>query len=142
MAGSCQIDFYLLGSPTLEAPRLACKLALMAWERGHTIAVVTDSDSAAALDELMWDYPEGRFLPHECGTAAGDSPAPIIILDSVPQTDADVVINLTAQPLPEPQLFNRLLEIVPHRPAERQASREKFKAYRALGFEPSAHEIN
>ena len=33
------------------------------------------------------------------------------------------------------QAWNRLLEIVPHRPAEREASREKFRHYRAGGLD-------
>jgi DNA polymerase-3 subunit chi len=142
VTGSCQVDFYLLGSPGQEAPRLACKLALMAWERGHDIAVVTGGDTeAAALDELMWQYPEGRFLPHErCGPDEA-SPAPVRILCSFPEHQSDVVINLSSRPLPEPRSCKRLLEIVPHHSEEREASRRKYQAYRALGIEPSTHEI-
>ena len=55
--------------------------------------------------------------------------------------DADVVINLCIQPIPEPQRFNRLLEIVPQKPEDRQASRQKFRAYRQLGIEPATHNI-
>jgi len=142
VADRCQIDFYLLGSPRQEAPQLACKLALMAWERGHSIAVVaSDEQSAAALDDLMWQYPEGRFLPHERCTPGGGSPAPVRIMCAFPARGSDVVINLSSQPLPELQNCRRLLEIVPHQPEEREASRHKYKAYRAQGVEPSMHEI-
>lgn len=142
MAANCQIDFYLLGSPTMEAPRLACKLALMAWERGHAITVVAEGDEQAAdLDDLMWQLPEGRFLPHERSDPGAACPAPVKIQCSFPEQQADVVINLSSRPFSEPGLCQRLLEIVPHRPAEREASRRKFKAYRALGVEPSTHQI-
>jgi DNA polymerase IIIc chi subunit len=35
--------------------------------------------------------------------------------------------------------FRRLLEIVPAEPAQRDASREKFRNYRALGLSPETH---
>lgn len=140
MSEHCQVDFYLLGSPALEAERLACRLALMAWERGHRITIVSrDEAQSKHLDQLMWKSPEGRFLPHEPGD---QHPAPVRLLCAAPEGEADVVINLTDTPMPLPLAWNRLLEIVPHRTAEREASREKFRHYRAGGLDPRAHDIN
>ncbi len=141
MAGDaqCKVDFYLLGSPRLSAEHLACKLSMMAWERGHRIHVVAADDRVDALDELMWSYPEDRFLPH--GPAGKDAAAPVRI-GGEPPADADLVINLTPEPLTVSARWRRLLEIVPHDPAEREASREKFRAYRAHGLAPDTHEMN
>lgn len=141
MAENCQIDFYLLGPDAPGADYLACRLALMAWERGHSIDIVTGSETEThTLDNLLWRYPPGRFLPH--ATEADREPAPIRIRHAAPEGSADVVINLTKAALREPNRFRRLLEIVPHREAERSASRDKFRAYRALGLEPGTHEIS
>lgn len=140
MGELCQVDFYLLGSPELKPDRLACKLAVMAWERGHQVSIVTEDHAAAgALDDLLWECPEGRFVPHERGD---DSSAAVQVLDKAPTGAADVVINLTRTALDTPLSFQRLLEIVPHRKAEREASREKFRHYRAAGLDPQAHDIN
>ena len=140
MSDACQVDFYLLGAPEQDADRLACRLALMAWERGHEIEIVTGSEAEALrLDELMWSSPDGRFLPHD---VAPDGAAPVRILAQPPEAAADVVINLTPAPLPRPEQCRRLLEIVPHRPADREASRDKFRAYRALGLHPETHSID
>lgn len=140
---NCQVDFYLLGSAAKSAEKLACKLAMMAWERGHRIAIVTENAAAAAaLDQLMWDYPAGRFLPHERCGADEASVAPVCILPSPPSEAAEVLINLSSEPMPEPRLFGRLLEIVPFQPDDRRASRDKYRAYSAMGIEPSTHEIN
>jgi DNA polymerase-3 subunit chi len=142
VSGNCQVDFYLLGSAAMDANSLACRLAAMAWERGHSIDIVTgDEQASRQLDDLMWAYPEGRFLPHE-RSAAGATQAPVRIHLEPPAGRADVVINLTTTPLEQPDRFTRLLEIVPHQPAEREASRNKFRAYRAAGLEPATHEIN
>lgn len=141
MAGDalCKVDFYLLGSPRLDAEKLACKLAMMAWERGHHIHVCTRDDRTAAVDELMWTYPEGRFLPHEPATDTAVAP---IRVGGAPPADADLVINLTPEPLAVSSQWRRLLEIVPHDPADREASRTKFRAYRAHGLAPDTHEMN
>lgn len=142
MGDRCQVDFYLLGSPSLSAGHLACRLALMAWERGHSICIVTgDEKSAKALDELLWAYPEGRFLPHEL-SEPGASPSPVTISASLPADASDVVINLTDKALEGDLNFQRLLEIVPHREPERKASRQKFRTYRSLGLDPCKHDIN
>lgn len=140
MSAPCQVDFYQLTDPARAPEQLACKLALMAWERGHRVAILgRDSAQVDDLDRLLWQSPEGRFLPHERGE---DHPAPVSLLLTVPESAGDVGINLTDQPLPQPLPFRRLLEIVPFRDEEREAARKKFRAYRAQGLDLKTHKIN
>ena len=138
----CQVDFYVLARPGQSAEKLACRLAMKAWQNGHRVMVQTrDEAQAIALDEMMWDEPPGRFLPHSSG--AGSDKAPVSI-QAQPRTEtdgSDLLINLTAEPVTEPQRFRRLLEIVPAEAQQRAASRLKFKAYRDLGLEPVTHTI-
>ena len=142
MTETCQVDFYVLGDGALTAEQLACRLALMAWEQGHQIAVLTETtDIANKLDELMWDYPTGRFLPHSA--EPGDTRAPVIIgkSDMPIPGDKEVIINLTSTAISEPDRFKRLLEIVPGSPSQRTASRHKFRSYREQGLVPASHAI-
>lgn len=142
MPGRCQVDFYVLQDAGLSARHLACRLALMAWEQGHRIAVVTENEAEArALDELMWDHPPGRFLPHSLGSGDSASPVQIGAIGDAIGQDRDLVINLTSLEFPDPERLSRLLEIVPARTAERAASRDKFKAYRSRGLTPVAHKM-
>jgi DNA polymerase-3 subunit chi len=139
----CQVDFYLLGESSPDADNLACRLALMAWERNQKIFIITATEtSIKQLDELMWQYPEGRFLPHASASDKDSGKAPVNIgtLSSLKPTD--VVINLCPEAVPEPERFSRLLEIVPYAENERQASRVKYKTYRNLGLKPQTHHIN
>ena len=77
---SCQVDFYLLGESSPGATKLACRLALMALERKQKIFIVTTSDaSSEQLDKLMWQYPEGRFIPHAIAGEQDSSKAPVTI---------------------------------------------------------------
>jgi len=142
MKATCQVDFYVLGDSALTADQLACRLAMMAWERGHKIAVLTETtDLANKLDQLMWDYPAGRFLPHSADP--GDKRSPVIIGKSDMELPggSEVIINLTPTTISGPDRFKRLVEIVPGSPSQRTASRNKFRSYREQGLNPVSHSV-
>jgi len=142
-ARSCQVDFYLLGEASPGAAKLACRLALMALERKQKIFIITSSDAKGKqLDELMWQYPEGRFLPHATIEDRDSAKAPVKIGTLSGLNPADVVINLCPEAVPQPERFSRVLEIVPYADDEKTASRVKFRNYRNLGLKPQTHEIN
>ena len=142
MTNSCQIDFYVLESEARSADHLACRLAMMAWEQGHRITVLTESpQDAERLDELMWEFPAGRFLPHTVAEKDNKAPVTIGTHDSLQKADGGVVINLTRTAVAETGRFSRLLEIVPHSASERATSRLKFREYRDQGLEPASHPI-
>jgi DNA polymerase-3 subunit chi len=135
---NCQVDFYVLADPALSAHQLTCRLAMMAWEQGHRIAVITaDPGEAESLDETMWDYPAGRFLPHQKGPSPTNAPICIEVTGADIQPDRDVVINLADGAVSDPSRFKRLLEIVPGAEQKRQAARDKFRAYRNMGLDPA-----
>lgn len=138
-AASCQVDFYVLQDEAQSADLLACRLALMAWEQGKRILVQVGSEAdCARLDDLMWQHPLGRFLPH--ATMQGRS-APIMIgtVSQIGKQVSNVLINLTTTAISEPLRFQRLLELVPANDNQRSASREKYREYRAFGLEPATH---
>lgn len=139
----CQVDFYLLGASSSGADKLICRLALMAWERKQKIFIITATESSGKqLGELMWQYPEGRFLPHSGVNDQDSGKAPVNIGTLSSLNPTDVVINLCPEAVPQPERFSRVLEIVPYAENERQASRVKYKTYRNLGLQPQTHEIN
>ena len=139
---ACQVDFYVLQDPAQSPDRLAARLAMMAWEQGFTAMVLAGSEAEAGrLDDLLWTSPPGRFLPH--GRAGRDGPEPVTVGTTADLRAgcADVVINLSQDPVPEPGRFRRLLEFVPTGAAERARSRDTFRHYRQLGLDPSSHTI-
>ena len=139
----CQVDFYLLGASSSGADKLACRLALMAWERKQKIFIITATESSGKqLGELMWQYPQGRFLPHSGAEDEGCGKAPVNIGTLSGLNPTDVVINLCPEAVPQPERFSRVLEIVPYAESERQASRVKYKTYRNQGIKPQTHPIN
>jgi len=139
----CQVDFYLLGEASLGVDKLACRLALMALEHNQKVFVIAPSEaSACQLDELMWQYPEGRFVPHARSGAEDSAKAPVNIGTLTALKPAEVVINLCPEPVPRPESFRRVLEIVPAADDEKAASRVKYRNYRNQGLMPRTHEIN
>lgn len=143
MDDRCQVDFYVLARPTQSAGEVACRLAMKAWNQGHRIVVrTTDENESRQLDELMWDYPPGRFLPHGISSVGPEAPVSIVARDEVIPDERDLVINLCIEPVPEPLRFTRLCEIVPAEPAHRDASRSKYRAYRDQGLSLKTHELN
>lgn len=142
MAESCQVDFYVLAAPGLSPSELACRLCLKAWESGHRIALLAGGEAEAnELDSLMWDCPPGRFLPHGQDSRGDAAPVRITTRAADLSADRDLVVNLAEAPIPEPGRFRRLLEIVPADERQRDASREKFRQYRALGLDCKKHDI-
>lgn len=142
MSSSCQVDFYVLKTPSLDARKLACRLAMMAWERGHHITLITDTDALARdMDKLLWELPADRFLPHGPALEPEGKAAPVVITTMSGVDTGDVMINLSLQAVPEPTRFNRLLEIVSQQEDQLLASREKYRHYKDQGINPMTHEI-
>lgn len=142
MNNNCQVDFYVLASEQQSAKQVACRLAMKAWEQGYHVLVLTpDEDEAQSLDQEMWNFPSGRFLPHARGQADAEVAVSIEIQGAGIPDDRDVVINLSDQAVTEPGQLKRLLEIVPCADQQRLASRQKFRVYRELGLQPSTHNI-
>lgn len=140
---NCQVDFYQIESAGREPAALACRLALMAWERGHRVAIISpDERSATALDQLLWEQPERRFVPHGRSGSPEAVGAAVTITLRAPNGAADVVINLAEEPVRDVSRCKRLLEIVPFDEQQRQASRSKYKVYMAQGVKPNLHKIN
>jgi len=147
---TCQVDFYVLQDEEKSVEHLACQLAMMAWEQGLRSMLLTSGEGQVKkLDELMWSVPAGRFLPHQPAAqaakdiAASAGPAPVTIgtMSDLDNSAAEVIINLDLHAVPRPGRFKRLLELVPARDAEREASRIKFRTYREVGLQPVSHKM-
>ncbi len=132
-----------MGESSQGANSLACHLALMAWERKQKIFIITATEATGEhLAKLMWQIPEGRFLPHASVGDPDSDKAPVNIGTLSGLNPADIVINLCPEAVPQPKRFSRVLEIVPYAENERQASRVKYKTYVNCGLNPRTHEIN
>ena len=139
-----KIDFYILSEEqSSAADAFACRLTEKAYTLGHRIYLHTDNAASAKhLDNLLWTFRDGSFLPHEmAATTPPESPI-VVGYQAVPEDQDDLLINLANTPLPELQRFSRVAEIVAGDESRRSAARERFRQYRDLGYELESHQIN
>ncbi len=136
-------DFYLIAKPRFrdDPLLLVCELAKRAFESGQSALILARSaDQADALDEKLWEFDENAFIPHQLAGDDDDAITPVLIVaPGVSTPDRTLVINLRDECAPG--LFERVLEVVPADEAQRLGSRERWKTYKAAGFEVNKHDM-
>ncbi|MBL8200731.1 MAG: DNA polymerase III subunit chi [Chromatiales bacterium] len=144
-----RVTFYVLtGADSGSRLGYACRLAEKAYKLQHRIhAHAVDSSMARNLDELLWTFRQGSFVPHELLAQGGTPPlAPVTIgaADAEGQAEppaADLLINLATEVPAFYRRFPRVAEIIDGSPAGREAGRARHRFYRAQGLEPETHEV-
>jgi DNA polymerase-3 subunit chi len=151
-----RVDFYVMeGTAAAARLKVACRLAEKAYLAGQRALIWhTDRAELESLDELLWTFADGSFVPHDWLTSNGlpghsDSlqrvaqiaatslPAPVLLSAGAPPAAAlDFVVNLASEPPPFLHLTRRIAEIIDGDEGRRRAGRARFKAYRELGVEP------
>lgn len=143
-----RVDFYQLPDKDLEASlRFACRLCLKALSGGMVVHVrVDDQQQAQALDELMWDYPKHRLVPHTIIDDAEKADAlatlkqnPVHIGWQEPSHDTGLLINLGNDVPSFFGRFDRVAEIIVD--ASKVLRREHYKFYRQRGYPLHHHAL-
>jgi DNA polymerase-3 subunit chi len=136
-------DFYLIAKPRFrdDPLLLVCELARRAFESGQaTLILARSTDQADALDEKLWEFDEHAFIPLQLAGDEDDAIAPVLIAaPGVDTPERALVINLRDDCAPG--LFERVLEVVPADEPQRLGSRERWKTYKAAGFEVNKHDM-
>jgi DNA polymerase-3 subunit chi len=140
-----RIDFYLLENTPDNLEIVACRLAEKAFRQGHQTFVLTPGqDDVRRLDDLLWTFSAGSFVPHSLqdeGSGADDLP-PVLIGHQEPSPAChDVLITL----LPEVpgcfSRFQRVAEFVGPTGEEKRLARERFRFYRDRGYVLETHTL-
>jgi DNA polymerase III subunit chi len=142
---SPRVDFYVSADAGESARlRLACRVAEKAYlARQRVLVFIDDPALLAKLDELLWTFGDGTFVPHDVVSAPGAvCEAPVALTTgALPAAHADVLLNLAPAVPAFFGKFARVAEFLDARPEVRAAGRERFKAYRAQSIEPQTHNI-
>ena len=140
-----RVDFYVLAQVDERARHiLACKLAEKAWRLENTVYIHAKNRSdAERLDQLLWTFRDGSFVPHGlAGRDDGTQASPIMIgCDEQGVGDRDLLINLCDEIPPFIEGFPRVAELVTSDETCRQASRRRYAAYRDRGHELKTHNL-
>jgi DNA polymerase-3 subunit chi len=136
-------DFYLIAKPRFrdDPLLLVCELAKKAFESGQpTLILARSLDQAEQLDEKLWEFDADAFVPHQIAGDEDDAITPILIVPP-DSTTADRVFVINLRDECAPGLFERVLEVVPADEAQRLGSRERWKTYKAAGFEVAKRDM-
>ena len=140
-----RVDFYVL-ERTDERSRqlLACKLAEKAYRLDHTVYIhARNSADAERLDELLWTFRDGSFVPHGLvANSDGSELSPVVIgCDAANAKGRDLLINLCDEIPPVAEAFPRVAELVTSDENCRRLSRQRYAAYRDQGHTINTHKL-
>jgi DNA polymerase-3 subunit chi len=140
-----RVDFYILAQVDERARHmLACKLAEKAWRLENTVYIHAKSrGDAERLDELLWTFRDGSFVPHGlAGRNDGTEHSPIMVgYDDHGPGERDLLINLCDEIPPCVKGFPRVAELVTSDQTCRETSRKRYAAYRDQGHELNTHKL-
>jgi DNA polymerase-3 subunit chi len=141
---AARIDFYILSDSGRDSRlRFACRLSEKAYNMNtHVYAHTPSPEQADRLDQMLWTFRDGSFVPHARFTADAEQRAPISIGTPEIYSEAgELLINLCDVVPTFYSGFERIAEIVAADESSRKAGRERFRHYRDLGADPATHNI-
>ena len=140
-----KVDFYLLSTAGAESrERTACRLAEKAWRLGHRVyLLVPDQTTALEMDELLWTFSQGSFVPHAVLTDNADADThPVLIGHAEPPAALnDVLVSLAREVPPWFSRFARVAELVGAADDDKARARERFRFYRERGYPLDTHNL-
>jgi DNA polymerase III subunit chi len=142
-----QVDFYILESDSEDARlRLACRIVDKATQQNQHVFINSSSDvEAQKLDELLWTFSQGSFIPHKNVRQPVESPPrePVVIALNQPPVGErwDVLINLAPEVPDFFSRYERVAEVVDGNAARREQSRGRYRFYRDRGYPLNTHQV-
>lgn len=140
-----KVDFYVLpGSGEIARRQFACRLAEKAYRLDNSVHIhVADRDSLQELDDLMWTFRDGSFVPHEIiGTTRQVPASPVTIgCDEALRENCDLLINLGESIPASAASFPRVAEVVTSDEDSKTLSRQRFVDYREQGHTLDTHKL-
>ena len=140
-----RIDFYIL--PEGDAgghETVSCRLVEKVYKLGMNVYVHTDSpEQARRLDDLLWSFRAGSFLPHALHPRQDDDDEVPVRIGSgaEPWANAQVLINLAGTVPLFFSRFERVAEVVAPGEAGKAQGRERYRFYRDRGYPLQSHNL-
>ncbi len=137
-------DFYLIAKPRFadDPLLLVCELAKRCFRAAMpTLILVRDPAQAELLDGRLWDFEEDAYIPHQiAGMDKDDEDTPVLIVPpEIDVPDRTYILNLRDAAFRG--TCERVLEVVPANPSAREPLRERWRDYKARGFELNKHDM-
>ena len=142
-----RVDFYVLKSTAPKERRtFACRLAEKAYLRNMSVVILgASAEEAKAMDELLWTFSDGSFVPHRYleGAQPEAVPEPVrLTADLEGAGGADLLVNLSDRLPLDLARYARIAEIIDADPERRRLGRERFKSYRERKLALETHQLD
>jgi len=140
-----RVDFYVSAEAGDGARlRLVCRVVEKAYLAKQRVVCYSDDPTLLPrLDEMLWTFGDGSFVPHDLFGGGNAPDAPVVLTTGpMPPGEPEVLVNLAQAVPPFFAKFARVAEFLDARPEIRGAGRERFKAYRAQAIEPQTHNVS
>ncbi|KGD95811.1 DNA polymerase III subunit chi [Achromobacter sp. RTa] len=146
-----RIDF-AFGAP--DRLRMACQVVRKRFLAGQRLVVYCkDGSRLAAFDRMLWAFDDTSFVPHVLANDPLAADTPVVLTAGDPQQAAAAasqgghpapswLLNLDNDCPPGFEAFERLLEIVSDDPDDKQAARQRWRAYQGAGHAPHSHDLS
>lgn len=130
-----QVIFYSLAEDDSDGHQLVCQLSAALYGGKQRVSVwCKNQTQAESLDELLWQAPADRFIPHNLKGEGPRGGAPVeICWDEQSVRLGQHVLVTSALTLSEPSRFQQIIDFVPTDEVARQAARERYKYYQRMG---------
>jgi DNA polymerase-3 subunit chi len=120
-----------------------CRLAEKAWKLDHRVWIRTENAAASReLDDLLWSYQDGSFLPHAKVSDPDAEGSPILIGETAPRVGINLLINLGPEVPEYCDAFPRIAEIINADIELKQQGRARYAHYAKSNYTLQHHTIN
>lgn len=140
-----EISFYILPTNSDQGRfQFACKLAEKIYRTTNKVYILTSTEAhSKRLDDLLWSFRAGSFVPHHIHTESTPAPENLILIGSTnaPENWQQTIINLSNHCPENLEQSERILEIVDSDEAIKQSGRQRFRDYKQAGFSINTHNI-
>jgi DNA polymerase-3 subunit chi len=96
------------------------------------------------VDNLLWTFRQGSFIPHEKATAPPAEREDMTVLvghTGPPESFRDLVINLSLDNPPSFEEYQRVAELVDEDETVRAEGRRRYLAYKQQGHALETHKL-
>jgi DNA polymerase-3 subunit chi len=125
----------------------ACRLLRRAQRQGMALAVTGPIEALSEIDRELWTFAGPEFLAHAWIDRAAEIPASLhattiwIGANAIDAPRHDALLNLGTELPAAFETFERVFEVVSLDESDRQAARDRWKAYGRRGYPIKKHEV-
>jgi DNA polymerase-3 subunit chi len=133
-----RVEFVKLDRP--EKARLLCELTEEFYLQGmRVLVIIQDDNQGVTLDQFMWTWKKGSFLPHVYDNGAVECLDEPVVIAAREENANGASVLIAGQPCSVE--FARQFQVVidfaeVYDETLREASRNRFRVYREAGFAP------